>query len=178
MNPIELFHTIQPDFFEKDHIRSLPPEKIYEEQILDLHAFSAGEPVLACPENITFSFYEGDLTALHAAVGQVEEGWISYYTSSRLIYCAFDGSKVVSFCLIDDFGTYNGLRIGGPGCVGTIPEYRRLGIGLKMIQNATAILKDRGYDISYIHYTGVGRWYAHLGYQTIVRWNGRGILEP
>ncbi|MBR5226313.1 MAG: GNAT family N-acetyltransferase, partial [Clostridia bacterium] len=70
-----------------------------------------------------------------------------------------------------------GLRIGAPGCVGTIPAYRRQGIGLKLVQNATAILKQRGYDLSYIHYTGVGHWYARLGYQTILKWNAQGIME-
>ena len=91
-------------------------------------------------------------------------------------YCAFDGEKVVSFCILDEMGICQGLRIAGPGCVGTVPAYRKKGIGLKMVQNATAILKDRGYDISYIHYTQVGHWYARLGYRTVLRWNCRGIL--
>ena len=177
-DPIELFNTVRPGFFEKERIRSLPPEEVYEEQMLDLHAFPAADADLPCPAGITFGFYEGDIAALHAAVSMVEEGWVSCYNPGDLIYCAFDGSRIVSFCLIDDFGTYNGMRVGGPGCVGTIPEYRRHGIGLKMVQNATAILKDRGYDISYIHYTGVGHWYARLGYRTIVRWNCRGVINP
>ena len=59
---------------------------------------------------------------------------------------------------------------------GTIPAYRKQGIGLKMVQNATAILKEVGYDLSYIHYTAVGHWYARLGYQTILRWNSQGIV--
>jgi GNAT superfamily N-acetyltransferase len=87
-----------------------------------------------------------------------------------------DGERVVSFCLLDDFGTYKGLRIGAPGCVGTIPAYRKQGIGLKMIQNATAIFQKCGYDLGYIHYTGVGHWYARLGYETLVKWNCNGIL--
>ena len=48
---------------------------------------------------------------------------------------------------------------------------------LKMVQLATGRLKDMGYDLSYIHYTAVGHWYARLGYQTLVKWNCRGLVE-
>jgi hypothetical protein len=46
-----------------------------------------------------------------------------------------------------------------------------------MVKHVTQILKDEGYDISFIHYTGVAPWYEKLGYNTIVRWNTDGILE-
>jgi len=107
----------------------------------------------------------------------VNPGWVSAYESGADAYCGFDGEKIVSFCILEDFGVYRGMRIGGPGCVGTVREYRRQGIGLKMVSNATSILRERGYDIGYIHYTGVGRWYARLGYRTLVQWNCRGIIE-
>ena len=45
-----------------------------------------------------------------------------------------------------------------------------------MVQNATAILKARGYDLGYIHYTSVGHWYAHLGYRTVLKWNCQGSV--
>ena len=41
---------------------------------------------------------------------------------------------------------------------------------------ATEMLKDEGYDISYIHYTHLENWYGRLGYKTVVRWNGRGVI--
>ena len=173
---IDLFNTIMPGFLQREGIRALPPEEVYDEQILDLHSFSADDYEISCPEHITFDFYKGDLAGIHEAVKAVEDGWISCYTPDSDIYCAFDGDRIVSFCLVDEFGTYNGIKIGGPGCVGTIPEYRRQGIGLKMVQKATEILKERGYDLSYIHYTGVGHWYAKLGYETIVKWNSEGIV--
>lgn len=173
----ELFNTVMPGFLEREGIRALPPEEVYEEQVLDLHAFSKDAAEINCPENITFGFYEGDLAPLIEAVLSVEEGWKDCYKPDSEIYCAFDGDKIVSFCLLDDFGTYKSLKVGGPGCVGTIPAYRRQGIGLKMVRNATAILMERGYDLSYIHYTGVGHWYAKLGYETVVKWNSKGIIE-
>lgn len=171
------FHQLFPGFFERASIRNLPDAYVAEELIMDLHHFSAGDVPLACPEHITFGMYEGDPEPLHAAVREVDETWVEYFTRDSRAYCAFDNGKVVSFCLVDGFGEYNGLKVGGPGCVGTIPDYRRQGIGLKMVQNATVILQKEGYDISHIHYTGVGPWYAHMGYKVILRWNGKGFCE-
>lgn len=75
-------------------------------------------------------------------------------------------------------GAYDdGIHIGGPGCVGTIPEYRRRGIGLEMIRRATEILRKDGYDLSWIHYTPLERWYSKLGYRAILRWNCRGFVS-
>lgn len=176
LNYADLFSTLQPGFFQQEHIRSLPAEQVFEEQIIDLHTWQPGQSELPCPAGITFGFYQGDIAALHAAVRQVEDDWVEYFNEGDRVYCAFDGDQVVSFCLLDQFGQYADLRIGAPGCVGTIPAYRKQGIGLKMVQNATAILKEEGYDLSYIHYTAVGHWYARLGYQTILRWNSQGIV--
>ena len=67
--------------------------------------------------------------------------------------------------------------VGAPGCVGTVPACRRKGIGLKMVQNVTAILKRESYDLSCIHYTGVAPWYGKLGYETVLRWNRNGFLN-
>ncbi|MBO7531565.1 MAG: hypothetical protein J6T50_07145, partial [Lachnospiraceae bacterium] len=66
-------------------------------------------------------------------------------------------------------------KIGGPGCVGTVPEYRDRGIGLTMVRNVTQILRDELYDYSYIHYTYETGWYSKLGYTTFLTWTGSGI---
>ena len=78
-----LFSTIKPGFFETKHIRSLPPEKVYEEQIIDLHAFLPDDGKFPCPEGITFGIYEGDFDKLIAAVRSVEPGWVSCYPPGR-----------------------------------------------------------------------------------------------
>ena len=173
----DYFNHLFPGFFEREYIRNLPEKNVAEELVIDLRDFSAEDIKLSCPEHITFGMYDGDIGALHAAIREVEEGWVEYFNKGDRIYCAFDGGKVVSFCLVNDFGVYDGLKVGGPGCVGTIPAYRRQGIGLKMVQNATVILQKDGYDISHIHYTAVGPWYAHMGYRTVLRWNCKGFVE-
>ena len=58
----------------------------------------------------------------------------------------------------------------------TVPEYRNRGIGLTMVKNVTEILRTEGYDYSYIHYTGISGWYKKLGYKTVLKWNGKGII--
>ena len=173
----DYFNHLFPGFFERPYIRNMAPENVAEELVMDLHTFSVVDVALTCPEHITFGMYDGDMDALHAAVREVDETWVEYFVKGSRIYCAFDAGKVVSFCLVDDFGVYNGLKVGGPGCVGTVPSYRRQGIGLKMVQNATEILRKDAYDISHIHYTAVGPWYAHMGYQPVLKWNGSGFID-
>ena len=176
---IALFEQMHPGFFDKPYIRSIPKEHVYEEMTLDLGEFSAGE-ALPCA-GIEFGFFGNrDLSALRRSVEEVDAGWVQYFDKPDDVYCAFDGDKVVSFCLLDDMGEHEfggrRVRVAGPGCVGTIPAYRRRGIGLEMVRRGTLILKERGYDLSYIHYTGVGHWYAKLGYETLLKWNADGVI--
>ena len=177
MTYAEMFVTLQPGFFDRPYIRALPEESIFDEQVLFLRDFREDALTIDCPEHITFGFYQGDIETLHGAVREVVEDWVQWFGKTARVFCAFDGDKVASFCLLDEFGEADGLRVGAPGCVGTVPAYRRQGIGLKMVQKATAILQAEGYDLSWIHYTGVGHWYARLGYQTVLRWNCKGIVQ-
>ncbi len=172
----DLFFHMHPGFFEKENIRALPAGKVYEEMTLELSGFSESAMDISVPEGIVFKLYDGSLEKLRQDVARVDEGWVELYGPKDRVYCAMDGDKIASFCMLEDMTRYGGLKIGGPGCVGTVPEYRKRGIGLKMIQNATGILKNEGFDLSYIHFTGVAPWYAKLGYRTVLRWNREGIL--
>ena len=176
INYVDLFNHIHPDFFAAEYIKSLPPEEVFVEQILALKDFDPEAVTIPVPENITYGFFTGDIAQLQSSVREVDDDWVQYYQKDDRVFCAFDGDKVVSFCILDGCGEYQGLKIGAPGCVGTIPAYRKQGIGLRMVQLATAQLKADGYDLSYIHYTAVGHWYARLGYETVLRWNANGIL--
>ncbi len=178
---LSLFEQMHPGFFEKEHIRNIGDSEIFAEMILPLDDISGLPAAETDMEGVVFGRYTGDTETIRAAVNQVEEHWVNFYDDTREIYCALADGKIASFCVIEDMGTHElcgaKVRIGGPGCVGTVPKFRRHGIGLKMIRNVTCILKERGYDISYIHYTGVSDWYAKLNYKTILRWNGFGPIE-
>ena len=114
---------------------------------------------------------DGSGNAYHLGFSSYNADWYS---------CALDGGRVVSFCLVGEFLTVERggrtIRIGGPGCVGTVPDHRRRGIGLKLVENATLLLKQEGFDYSWIHYTGVAPWYRKLGYRPVLRWNRSGFL--
>lgn len=176
MNYTELFNSLHPGFFQEESIRTLPEDWVFSELVMDLHG---DLPHVMPPHGlngITFGEYHGELAALRNAVFQVDEDWVQYFREGYRFYCAYDGEKIIAFCSLSDMGRFQGLRIGGPGCVGTIPEYRRQGIGLEMVRLATETLRQEGFDLSWIHYTHLAHWYQRLGYQPVLRWNSGGIL--
>lgn len=113
-----------------------------------------------------FGLFHGD--GLIDAVSAVEPEWTQYFNGGE-IFCGTVGGKIASFCIIDDdmeclFS--DGSRIGSIGCVGTVPEFRRRGIGLKMVELAARELYRRGCGKIFIHYTDVYDWYSRLGFKT------------
>ena len=151
-------------------------DRVFAELVMDLRV-SVPKPVpYPYHENITFGVYHGENEKLKEAIGRVDEEWIRYFCGKNRAFCAFDKDSIASFCILEDWGIQEGLRIGGPGCVGTIPEYRKKGIGLEMVRRATNIFSEEGFDLSWIHYTHLRHWYEKLGYQTVLEWNSIGFL--
>lgn len=175
MDYTELFNTLHPDFFSSEKIRSMPKDRVFTELVMDLRGELPDAP-LCYPSGITFDEYHGGLEPLHCAVRQVDEDWVQYFNEGDRVFCAFDGEKIAAFCSLDDNGLVNGVHIGGPGCVGTLPEYRKQGIGLEMVRRAAETLRRDGFDFSWIHYTHLADWYMKLGYKPVLRWTGGGIL--
>jgi len=172
-----LFNQIKPDFFKMDVIRNMPDERVFTELIMDLKKSNLENLQLPCPKNITFDFYKGDTESIRSIVSRVDQDWAKFFSSDMRIFCAFDSEKIAAFCLLEKFGNADGLLIGGPGCVGTLPEYRKQGIGLEMVRRATEILRKENYDFSWIHWTHLADWYSRLGYQLVLRWNNKGFIE-
>lgn len=177
MDYTELFNCLYPGFFREESICALPGDWVFTELVMDMRGDLPDAAPSQCPNGITFGEYHGELAALREAVAQVDEDWVRYFTQGCRYYCALDGDKIVAFCGLTDMGRFQSLHIGGPGCVGTIPEYRERGIGLEMVRLATEALRRDGFDLSWIHYTHLARWYMKLGYQPVLRWNSGGILR-
>lgn len=177
---ILLFHSMHPNFFEAEGIRSLPEEWIFDEMALSLEQFDPCKYDRKLEDGVSFGDYQGNIFKIRQAVESVDTDWPQYFTETQRIYCGYLDGKIASFCIIADLGMHrvNGrdVKVGGPGCVGTVPEYRDRGIGLTMVKHATRILKEEGYDYSYIHFTSEAPWYEKLGYKTSIRWTGKGIL--
>ena len=178
---VSLFHEMHPGFFDRDYIRAIPEDEIFKEMILDLKSFDPHCYEKHFGPEVSFGYYEGEPDELYKAVARVEPDWVRYYNNRHRVYCGFFEGRIASFCMAEDMGIHRvgskKERIGGPGCVGTLPEFRRRGIGLTMVRNVTAELAKEGYDYSYIHYTAVDPWYAGLGYKTILKWNSKGIID-
>lgn len=172
----DLFNRMHPGFWTREDIVNMPEKAVCDEMIIYLRGFN--RPLISVPENVTFGFYEGDIEDLLPSVREVVPAWTEFYKPGNRIFCGFVDDEVASFCMIENMGEHeffgHTLKIGGPGCVGTVPKYRRQGIGLEMVRRVSMILKEEGYDISYIHYTGVPNWYASLGYRSVYRWNKEG----
>ena len=147
----------------------------YDEMKGDLARFQADNFDLPVPPGVSFGWYHGPLDPLHEAVAAVDESWVKYYGPDSPTYCAMLDGEIASFCnaeIWENCLLSNGKnKVGAPGCVGTVPKYRRMGIGLKMVAMACEELKKQGCDTCFIHYTGVGRWYARLGFKTFLTWH-------
>ena len=176
----KIFLESHPGFFEGKELKDFPEGRVCEEMFLPLEQYDETALSIPIPEGVTIGYYDGDREVLLAAADEVVPGWSGFFKKGDPVFCAMVHGELASFCLLEDMGQYTidgkRIKVGGPGCVGTLPKFRRQGIGLAMIQKATGILKNQGYDYSYIHYTGVAPWYAKLGYVTQLKWDKNGIL--
>ena len=181
MNYAELFDKMHPDFFEKDEIKKIPEGVVFEEMLIDLKEFDENAYVKSFGEEVTFGMFDGSREELLSVVEQVEEEWPQFFNRLDEVFCGRVNGKLACFCNVEDMGKHEMdgqiIKIGGPGCVGTLPEYRNLGLGLVMVSKVTEIFRKKGYDYSYIHYTGVADWYGKIGYKRILKWNKKGIVE-
>lgn len=172
----ELFNEMHPGFFANSYVAGMPEVYIFTELVMDLRKERPEVPAYRPPEGITFSRYSGDIGPLREAVAQVDDDWVQYFGEETPVYCAFDGGKIAAFCILSDWGVHEGLRIGGPGCVGTVPAYRGKGIGLEIVRLATELQREEGFGLSWIHYTHLEKWYSRLGYRTVLKWNRNGFI--
>lgn len=182
INMKELFNLMHPDFFNREYIRSISDEDIiFDEMMLRLSDFNYSIYEKRFDDSISFGFYEGSREELLEKVKCVEDDWVNYFGKTDRVFCGYINGEVVSFCIVEDMGEYefNGekIKIGGPGCVGTLPEFRNKGVGLFMVKLVTQVLKDEGFDYSYIHYTHISDWYSKLGYKTVLKWTKNGIVS-
>lgn len=153
-------------FFEK---RGYAFGNAFAEMCVELGGYA--DPL---PDNSAdFGFYS-DIEELKAAVAKVEEDWLQFFDGENEYFCGFVDGKPVSFCIFEDdvncLASKGSERCGSVGCVGTVPEYRKRGIGLKMVSLALAELKKRGCGRCFIHMTHLWNWYGKLGAEVILKY--------
>jgi ribosomal protein S18 acetylase RimI-like enzyme len=62
------------------------------------------------------------------------------------------------------------LLVGGINCVGTLPDYRRHGLGSSVVEAAQARMRDLGCHVGLL-VTGISSWYRRLG------WDDAGLVH-
>lgn len=109
---------------------------------------------------------------LHEAVRSVDETWVPLYTGLDNVYVGIVDGRIASFCTVEldaqNYLTDKHGRVGMPGCVGTVPEFRKRGIALEMVAYATQFLKEQRMDVSFIYFTRVAPFYEKIGYETFL----------
>ena len=116
------------------------------------------------------------------AVKKVSPDWVEYFTMESPVFAAKKDGKIASFCIVDEnadtiISTGNN-NVGMIGCVGTVPEMRRNGIGLRMVAKAMDDIKGKGCDDVFIHFTYLDWWYGRLGFKTFLHyWFGEKELN-
>lgn len=137
----------------------------YNEMILPLgeHAL----PEITVPEGAEFRIFDGSTMCLRQAVAEVDEEWVQYFENGGYFYCGYLDGELASFCIIgedEDCLLSDGInKVGSVGCVGTLPKFRKNGLGLRMVALASEYLREQGCDKIFIHYTHLDKWYAKLG---------------
>lgn len=158
------------DFFKK---RGFEVIGSCDEMDIDIQTFNSESYDLAVPEMCSFGWFEGDFDELKTAVSKVDEEWVQYFSPESKVFCGYYNNEIASFCIVEYDSTCilstATSKVGVIGCVGTVPEFRRKSIGLKMVALATDDLRENGCDSCFIHYTGVADWYAKLGYKTFLK---------
>lgn len=56
------------------------------------------------------------------------------------------------------------VRVGGISCVGTLPSYRRHGLGSQVMTAAHGVMRDLGCQVGLLA-TGITNWYRRLGWE-------------
>ena len=157
------------DFFRKHGFSTVGK---CDEMLLKLGNFTFDRSLFRGHHTAEYGWYNGEITALHKAVAEVDESWVQYFTEGAKVYASTVNGKIASFCLVStdvsNYLTDAYGRVGMPGCVGTVPKHRSKGIAIEMIARVTAYLKESGMDISFIYFTGVADWYKKLDYQVFL----------
>ena len=168
------------DFFAK---RGYTKSHITYNMDIDTANFEYSALTIPKPENVTYRFAtEADKDALLAAVEQVVPEWVGLYKGycGEVLLALCDG-EIAAFEMIEERGGFfcaNAKKHGSIGCVGTVPKFRRRGIGLDMTAQSVRILKARGCDRVQLLYLVFDKWYGKLGFEiTSTQWMGSMKLE-
>ncbi|MCM1330047.1 MAG: GNAT family N-acetyltransferase [Ruminococcus sp.] len=173
VTPEEQWQNMRNKFFENEGYTA---RNGCLEMRMNVGGFSLdGLDIPPCPDNVTFEYISEDRREeLLAAVKNVNEGWVRHFAPDSPVFAALADGKIASFCIVyvnaDTVISTAENSVGVIGCVGTVPEERRKGIGLAMVAHAMQDAKNKGCNEIFIHYTYLDWWYGKLGFKTFLHY--------
>lgn len=99
----------------------------------------------------------------------IETDWPHVYAPDNLhnVFVIASGERLVAsaglWCNDIRLGDIT-LRVGGINCVGTLPAYRRLGLGERLMRAAQARMVDLGCHVGLLS-TDIANWYRAFGWE-------------
>ena len=164
--PMDNGGTDVSDFFVK---RGYRESHITYNMDVDTADFDYNALPIPKPKNITYRLAErSDFDGLLKAVEQVLPEWVPLFREcDDEVFLATSDSEIAGFLMLSEQGgifTKNAEKHGCIGCVGTVPKYRKQGIGLDMTARAVQLLKERGCDKVQLLYLVLDKWYGRLGF--------------
>ena len=96
----------------------------------------------------------------------------SSYQLHQSRVCVVDG-RVVSHVRVSDRSIHIGqsvVKLGGIGMVATLPEYRQRGYASALMQDATAYMEERNYDLGLL-FTTIQPFYMQFGWASFPQTN-------
>ncbi len=159
-------------FFEK---RGYHGDEITANMAASLKDFDISKlPIYPAPEYICFRYERADEhERLLKAIEAVEPNWVQYFSKpspksrmKTLIAEDIRNGAIAGFVTTEPNSAtfeHNGLITGSMGCVGVVPEYRRSGIGLRMVAQGMQKLKEQGDQAVELTYIVLTDWYSRLG---------------
>lgn len=140
----------------------------------------SGLDIYPAPEYIRFRYEKpGEHERLERAIEKVDPKWVQYFTEpspkSRMKTLIAEDTRtgaIAGFVTTEPNSAvfeHGGLITGSMGCVGVVPEYRRAGIGPRMVADGMQRLKEQGDQAVELTYIVLTDWYSRLGLKVCSR---------
>ncbi len=165
-------------FFEK---RGYHGDEITANMAAALENFDIDKlDIYPAPEYIRFRYEKPEEhEKLLKAIEAVEPNWVQYFSKpspksrmKTLIAEDIRNGAIAGFVTTEPNAAtfeHDNLITGSMGCVGVVPEYRRLGIGLRMVADGMQKLKEQGDQAVELTYIVLTDWYSRLGLKVCSR---------
>lgn len=124
------------------------------------------------PGGISFVVSEDNLPPdIFDAVEKTEPRWVDFYRNyaGHTVITAHRNGVTAGFMMLDTDArtiiTEDGYRTGLIGYLGIVPEERKRGTGISMLNFGIEYMKKAGCTEIFINYTSENQWYAKSGFE-------------